>query len=99
MESAKIKELIDKLVGLYGEHLSDIEKNAFRLTLNKITDHAEWEGTIRMRAQAVEALRNACPNNDYGRCKIVFDYCEKGVLCSDTMCGLVKRFQTELDEE
>lgn len=99
MKSEKTEKLIDKLVDLYGENLSDIEKNAFRLTLNKITDHAEWEGTIRMRAQAVEALRNACPNNDYGRCKIIFDYCETGVLCSDTMCGLVKRFQAELDEE
>ena len=99
MKSEKIKELIDKLVDVYGgEHLSDIEKEEFRLMLDKITDYAEWEVIIRMRAQAVEALRNACPNNDYGRCKIVFDYCERGVLCSDTMCGLVKRFEDELKE-
>lgn len=99
MKSEKIKGLIDKLVDLYGERLSNIEKDGFRLMLDKITDHAEWEGTIRMRAQAVEALRSACPNNDDGRCKIIFDYCETGVLCSDTMCGLVKRFEAELDEE
>ena len=67
MKSETIKELIDKLVDVYGgEHLSDIEKEGFRLMLDKITDHAEWEGIIRMRAQSVEALRNACPNNDYG---------------------------------
>lgn len=99
MKSEEIKELIDELVDVYGgEHLSDIDKDGFSLVLDKITDHAECEGTIRMRAQAVEALRKACPNNNCGRCKIIFDDCETGVLCSDTMCGLVKRFEAELDE-
>lgn len=93
MKSKKIKELIDMLIRLYGEHLSDIEKDGLRIRLDNITDHVEWEATFRMRVQAVEVLRNVCPNNDCGRCKI------KGVLCSDTMCRLVKRFEAELNKK
>lgn len=93
MRSEEIKELIDKCVEVYGEHLSDIEKDGLRIRLNNITDYVEWEATFHMQIQAVEVFRNVCPNNDCGRCKI------KGVLCSDTMCRLVKRFEAELNKK